>query len=589
MAAADLRSVAKLGELEQALARFRATAKEVCDEVSAEGRRQLAIIERCRQEAHAEVRRREAELHGSGEKNRRGAEAEVETAKSRLRWVEDQQRKALDAERRYRAAVPRFEEITNEHIPKSCQVLREKGRAAEAYLAVQLQGDLLSGASVLPVTSSSRDAYPASAASMSIAGSALPTGFAWVSLANIDPSSGLGRDRVRATSAKSDLRRAFEALQQDILPALERKAAALTAEGSRDAAHDVTGENHDSHAAYAVFFGNDSIELCGPDSQGRFSAARGWDQIETAIDLDWLAVPARVRPYADVECYRGSDRDLEACKGLSELLTRPNWPAEPRTVDLWIGESATVDGDEMNLRLPNQGESNLLIITENHRQAAGLISACFLSLAGGLSPADAKFFVIDMAKGNVEWDEARGQCLNLLPHSLEVYSNDDANRLLEKLAAEIERRAADRQGRGRWLGYLFIVDPMPVDVFSIRVEESGYGYSGDVLQTIVLKGPAVGIHTVVWCDTAKILKRPLGRDQVQAFRYRLIGRTDGDQEFVLPLRAAMLRAEHLGAMVLDDRDSPTAQTMFYPYRAPAADWLETVTNSWKNRTTGDSV
>jgi len=588
MTAADLRSVAKLGELVQALARFRATARAVIDEIAAEVRRQLAIIDQRHREATAEVRRCEVELHVASREEREAARADLEAAKERLRWVREVQHRALEAAQRYRAEVPRFEGIVEEHTPKACRALHATSRAAEAYLAVQPQSAFPSGATILPVAPSLKtDTGHTGAASESIANSVLPAGFAWVSMGRIDQSNFLARARVLATRGESDLRSAFEALKREILPALRSKPDVAPADVSRDDTYGVTGESDRSLKAYRTFFGDDAIELRGPDSEGRFVVARGWDRIRTAIDLDWPAIPARVHSYADAGSFHGTGRDLEMCRSLNELLTQPKWSAGRGIVDLWIGDTATAGGDEVRLRMSSQGESNLLIITGDHRQAVGLLSACFLSLASCLSPADAKFFVIDLAKGNVEWDEVRGHLVNLLPHSLEVYSSDDASRLLEKLAAEIERRISDRQDQGRWLGYLFVVDPAPDDVLSVGAGQTDDGHSGGLLKTIVLKGPTVGIHTLVWCDTAKIQQRQLRADQFRGFRYRLLGRPGSDQTAGLFLRSAMSCTEDPEAMVLDDRDQPQAPTMFYPYRTPAADWLENVMDGWRSRSNRD--
>ena len=92
--------------------------------------------------------------------------------------------------------------------------------------------------------------------------------------------------------------------------------------------------------------------------------------------------------------------------------------------------------------------------------------------------------------------------------------------------------------------------------------------------TVLREGPAVGVHTLVWCDTLNNVNRALDRQGLREFEMRVLFQMSATDSSVLidtPLagRLGLHRA-------LFHNEEQGKLEKFRPYGLPAEDWLAEV-------------
>jgi hypothetical protein len=103
--------------------------------------------------------------------------------------------------------------------------------------------------------------------------------------------------------------------------------------------------------------------------------------------------------------------------------------------------------------------------------------------------------------------------------------------------------------------------------------------------TILRDGPAVGIHTIIWCDSLTNLQRTFERNAIKEFELRVIfqmSSSDSSQLVDSPL-AAKLGPQR--ALFIHEETGTLEK--FRPYAFPSPEWLTDVTAQMRARPQGD--
>src|SRR5262249_31299679 len=92
--------------------------------------------------------------------------------------------------------------------------------------------------------------------------------------------------------------------------------------------------------------------------------------------------------------------------------------------------------------------------------------------------------------------------------------------------------------------------------------------------TVLRDGPAVGIHTLVWCDTLGNLNRALDRQELRELEMRVLFQMSAaDSSNLIDATAANRLGLHRALYYSEDHGSPEK---FRPYGLPSPAWLEWV-------------
>jgi hypothetical protein len=275
--------------------------------------------------------------------------------------------------------------------------------------------------------------------------------------------------------------------------------------------------------------------------------------------------------------------NLESCHRLQELLDKNATAASIKAVDAFLGEPTAIRPPVV-ARLRRQSDSNLIVFSRDEAEGVGMVTAALLSLAIQQPPAQAQFFIVNVATADSEWAELPNQLKDFLPHEIKVVTRRHIPELLEELMKEVHQRVeSQRADAPAW--YLFIIGLQRVR--ELRQDDDAFD-EGEVdaprlLLSLLREGPEIGIHTIIWCDTYANLTRVLPRRPLREFGLRAAAvMSEDDSRNVLDDGAAARLDKPHRAIFYDD-EHPGQLEKFRPFRLPGPGWLDWLDQALRSR------
>lgn len=267
---------------------------------------------------------------------------------------------------------------------------------------------------------------------------------------------------------------------------------------------------------------------------------------------------------------------LRECRPLRALLGSPvPWAAASGIPEIRLGEPIAIKKPPVTARLRKQGGANVLIVTREEAQGAGLGVSALLDLAAQHAPDRAEFHVVDFCQAETPWSGLANAVGEVLPHTVKVTGRRGMAATLRELAAEIEsRNVEERSGPALFLIFLGLhrardlrdADDLPYG------GDDGPTPSGD-LARILREGPEVGAHSLLWCDAWQSLSRVVDRRLMNELGIRVAGPMSHDDSQRLLDDGAASQLDRPNRMVFYDEDRPGHVTVFRPYGLAERDWL----------------
>lgn len=256
-------------------------------------------------------------------------------------------------------------------------------------------------------------------------------------------------------------------------------------------------------------------------------------------------------------------------------------------VRVWLGEAVAIK-DATYLEFRRRSGTNLLIVGAQAESAEGMLATSFLAIAAAhpLPKTDGKeggaqFFVLDGSAMAASESQMWAKLADIVPQPAEVAGQREAAALVERIASEVSRRSDEGDEKAPSI-FLFISNLGQLR--DLKKDEDDYGFgnmdeskpagAGQLLQSILKDGPALGVHTSVWCDTFGNASRWLSNAAMREFEMRAafqLNATDSSNFIDSP--AASKLGVHRA--LLYRADSGTMEK-FRPYGLPAEEWLDWV-------------
>jgi energy-coupling factor transporter ATP-binding protein EcfA2 len=300
---------------------------------------------------------------------------------------------------------------------------------------------------------------------------------------------------------------------------------------------------------------------------------------------------------------------------VKKLLASRAWPESCTTPQAWLGAAVAIK-DPTSAALLRQNGSNLLVVGHREEAALGVLANGLLSLAAQYPPrvrkgvgslllpraADGvsvlqktpdpfssdgepavKFYVFDGIRADAPEVGLWNRLAQAMPHSVKVANPRVAPELLTEISAELELRRAHSREHETPI-YLFIYniarfrDLRREDDFSFSSLDDKPPSPAKQFGNILREGPALGIHTIVWCDTYNNVNRFLDRQGLRDFELRVLfqmNATDSSNLMDTP------EASRLGVNVAISYDEGQGRMeKFRPYGLPSAEWLAQLKTQW---------
>lgn len=253
--------------------------------------------------------------------------------------------------------------------------------------------------------------------------------------------------------------------------------------------------------------------------------------------------------------------------------------AEPT---VWLGSAVRIE-PPTHFVLRRQGGHNCAIVGGDEPLALGCLTAAVAAVAAQQQDMDVRFLVLNGCRPEspdrevwTDFAAAVGQPLTLVtPREAAA----EINRLADCLADR--QKAADESHAPI---YLVIHDLAQFrdlrqsdDEFSFSFSASGNGAPPPVdrrFRELLKEGPALGIHTLLWCESYNSLTRAIDRLSLREIEFRVaLQMSAADSTSFIDSPSAGRLGEHRAILYRDDLGT---QTKFRPYGRPSEAWLEAI-------------
>ncbi len=281
---------------------------------------------------------------------------------------------------------------------------------------------------------------------------------------------------------------------------------------------------------------------------------------------------------------------------LTELLSAGTVHGKPPVAPLaWLGDAIAIK-DPTTAIFRRQGGANMLIVGQREDLGSSLLAMTIVSLAGGLDPhpggalgRPGRFVLLEPAIAEEKPDLLLAALAKHLPHEFELAGRLATGDTMAALAAEVQRRIDEQVLDGE---AVFVMIRDLARYRELRRDESDFGFSmgekkasaAQNFVTILKDGPAVGVHTIIWCDSLTNLQRTFDRNALKEFELRVLFQMSGSDSSQLidsPL------ASKLGPQrALFIHEETGTLEKFRPYAFPTPAWLESVAAEMRQRPQG---
>ncbi|MDY0168716.1 MAG: FtsK/SpoIIIE domain-containing protein [Thermoguttaceae bacterium] len=264
---------------------------------------------------------------------------------------------------------------------------------------------------------------------------------------------------------------------------------------------------------------------------------------------------------------------------LTALLDADHWPAPSPASHAWLGAPVAIKGPTA-ATFVRQGGSNLLVVGQDEPAALGVLASAVVSL-GAQHPPGARFYVFDGMRPDAP-HAGFWECLaRALPHEVSVIAPHKVEGPISEVFAECARREAANDEDAPPI--YFVVYHLARFRDFLKADDD-FGFSrldadkppspAQQLSELLRRGPAVGIHGLLWCDSYNALSRAIDRQALRDVEMRVLFRMNAsDSSNLIDSPAASRLSEHR-AVLYDEGQGRIEK--FRPYGPPSAQWLDSV-------------
>jgi DNA segregation ATPase FtsK/SpoIIIE, S-DNA-T family len=286
--------------------------------------------------------------------------------------------------------------------------------------------------------------------------------------------------------------------------------------------------------------------------------------------------------------------DLSLNPVLRNWVTSDAWPSPPIAPIAWLGAAVAIK-DPTAAVLRRQSGANLLAVGQQPQAALGILASSLVSLAAQYPPhgegaSAAKFYILDGTPADSPDYGALAKLAKQLPHNITIVAPRDLATTIAEIDAVVTERERDRPEE---------VPPVFVLIYDLgrlrdlRKADDDFGFSSfsgepkaaspsKLFTHILREGPAVGVHSLIWCDTYNNVSRTLDRHALKDFEIRvLFAMTGVDSSNLIDSPAAGKLGPHRALLYTEEQGR---LEKFRPYGWPTAEWLSSVVTQFSQRT-----
>jgi hypothetical protein len=295
--------------------------------------------------------------------------------------------------------------------------------------------------------------------------------------------------------------------------------------------------------------------------------------------------------------------DIRKNAQLSQLIHNSAAPGDFGTHTIWLGEAIAIKDPTAVVFTPQSG-SNFLIVGQNDTAALGILTTALVSLAlqfkekrekpgdgetmigvediegGRMATGAMRVYVLDGSPEDSPHAGYLAKVVQALGPRFRFGSRRELPSLIAQLAAEANRRVNENPAEPP---ALFLVIYGLHRFRDLRRQEDDFSFSSQSqdkqnpasqFAEILREGPAVGIHTLCWCDSLNNLNRTFDRQSLREFELRaLFQMSSNDSSTLIDSPLASRLGLHRALFCSEEQGKVEK---FRPYGLPPAEWLESI-------------
>ncbi len=265
---------------------------------------------------------------------------------------------------------------------------------------------------------------------------------------------------------------------------------------------------------------------------------------------------------------------------LRDALTREQ-AAATSGVTAWLGSAVAIK-DPTSVLFRRQSGNNVLLVGQQDETLAGIMGNALVSLAAtshSQSGSDAtNFYVFDGSRTDSAEAGFWPRVVDELSIGVQLVDTKGVGEAMTAIASELQRRMASGDETAPSM-FLFIHNLSRFrelrradDDFSFSsMDDDKPATPNKQFVDILREGPAVGIHTLVWCDTFNNVNRWLDRQTLRDLDYRVLCQMSAtDSSNLMDSPAASRLGTHRALLFSEEQG---AFEKFRPYAPPSSEWL----------------
>ncbi len=343
----------------------------------------------------------------------------------------------------------------------------------------------------------------------------------------------------------------------------------------------------DADAQLILSKDNSAARLLSRPGEAIYNDANGLLEGNDPFQVVWLDEDQREQLLVDIRA-RAGDRyppplvfegnvaaELSNNTALTQLLAKPVSAKAPIA---WLGDAVAIK-DPTAAVFRAQAGSNLLLIGAAEETARAIVTATLVALSAQIKADSARpVLLFDGTPDDADAADYLRKAADILGFANANVERYEIQSALAPLAEEVNKRISG-ESPDRSPHFVLIQGLQRFRELRKPEDDFGFGKKGDapkspgeLFVTILRDGPAVGVHSVVWCDSLTNLTRALDRQALKEFTQRVLFQMSAQDSSTLidtPMASRLGRTRAL--FVQEELERPEK---FRPYGLPELDALK---------------
>ncbi len=269
--------------------------------------------------------------------------------------------------------------------------------------------------------------------------------------------------------------------------------------------------------------------------------------------------------------------DIRKNRFLWKLIEAPSRSDTTAPV-AWVGEPVAIKSPT-EIPFRRVSGANLLIIGQQEESALAVMLSAMISLSLQTRPDRGRFVVFDGTPADSALSGMFDRVCATIPHESRSVEYRAVPAALAELHVEMQRRQSSGDLHAPSI-YLMICGLQRYR--ALRHQEESFSFSSSEEEKppqtdkqfaeLLREGPALGIHSIAWCDTPIAVERTLDRPSLREFDHRILFQMSAADSSNLIDSPAAGKLGFYRALAYSEEQGTLEK--FRPYALPEKEWLE---------------